>query len=105
MTYNSLVWENVENLPIPNEVKSLVTGIKWDEYLWQSMGLPVNGAKYCVAAGKRLYLEELPNGRVDLQGEDFTGEVIFGTYLLNPDKEENNYLLSFKAIFLKGECS
>jgi hypothetical protein len=102
MTYNSLVWESIENLPIPNEVKSIVGDFKWEEYLWQSMGLPVNGGKYSVVGGKRLYLEEVPDGKTQVREDDFTGEIIFGTYIVNGDKEQNNYLLSFKAVFLKG---
>lgn len=103
MTYNSLIWENAENLPLPNEVKGLLADVKWDEYIWQSMGLPVNGATYSVASGKKLYLQELPTGETKVESEDFTGETIFGTYIVNPDKKENNYLLSFKVIFLKGD--
>lgn len=66
------------------------------------MGLPENGATYSLLEGKILYRDILPNGTNEVKKEEFTGEILVGAYL--EDKAgENNYAISFKVIFFKGE--
>jgi hypothetical protein len=95
------VWEEAKSLPFPKEVKPIVDSIDWDKHEWQCSGLPILLAKYCLT-GNELYLEELPNGKTDLKKEDFTGNIIRATYLVNPDSTGDNFIVSFRATFLKG---
>jgi hypothetical protein len=68
------------------------------------MGLPEIGAKYSLAGGKILYREETAEGEVAVQKQEYTGEFYIGTHLTDPDGK-NNYLLTFKGVFFKGELA
>lgn len=104
MNYNLIVWEDVSNIPFPEEVKTVIQSVKWAEYPWQAWGLPIIGAKYTLSGGKALYLEELPTGKVALSKQELTGEIFVANYFVNEtDPTGYNYFIEFKVTLLKGE--
>jgi hypothetical protein len=104
-TLNFLQWEDSHKLPFPEEVKELVNSFNWEDFVWNSSGLPINEATYSLNGWKHLYYEADPTGKTVIQKQDdFNGEIFFWGYFVSPDKEEGtNYLITFKAVFLKGE--
>jgi hypothetical protein len=103
-SYNFFICDKPEVLPFPEESKPLIQNINWSEYLFNSSGFPENGATYSLLDGKTLYKEAKANGDTQISKEDFSGEVLLGSYFVSPDKEEgSNFFLTFKAIFLKGD--
>ena len=99
-----LVWENVANLPIPEETKQVLASYKLDEFIWQAFGLPVPFAKYVMNSGVDLYIEALPDGETKIEKIDFTGEVKMLGYFVDEKRiGDFNYLLTFKIILLHGK--
>lgn len=91
---NTIVWE--DTLPIPENVKPF--RIDWEKhefYLFSGCfeGEPV-GNSYTLYGGK-LY----KNLRVGIEATEYTGEILFGDYFMS---DEQDYQVSFKALFLKG---
>ena len=104
MTLNYLIWENPSNLPIPSEVKELTDKINWGEFVWQTTGLPEDEATYSLLDGKILYKDKSPDGKIDVEKQEFTGAILFGSYLIG-ESTDKNYLLTFRAVFFKGELN
>ncbi len=104
-TFNFLLWEDSIKLPFPQEVRPLLSDIKWDTFYWQCAGLPKNDITYTLTGWRHLYQETDETGKTVIQKQDdFNGDIYFHGYFVNPDKEEgNNYLVTFKATFFKGD--
>lgn len=102
ITFNSLACDKPEIFPFPEEVKPLVQKTDWNDFVWNTAGLPVNGGHYSLVNGSELYLDALPNGEAKVQKEDFTGEILAVNYFVSPETDGWNYLVKFKLIFLKG---
>jgi hypothetical protein len=102
-TWNLLVWDSPESIPFPEEVKPLLSKIKWDTYEWHTCNLPINYAKYSVSGGKDLYLNELPNGQIKIEKQEFTGEIPLVSYFINEDRDGYNYFVAFTVKFYNGE--
>ena len=103
--HSFLIWDNVDNLPFPPEVKALTTKMKWDEYEWHTAGLPIPLAKYSMSDGKMLYLSELPNGNCKTERmTDFTGNIAIGGFFVNEEDSDGwNYFVTFIVTILKGD--
>lgn len=103
--YGTLTWDDISNLPMPDEVKPLITQTDWTKFEWYAMGLPWDEAAYNVVGGKSLYLAELPNGTIKvLKLSEFTGNIVIGGYFVNEiDPEGFNYFVSFSVTILRGE--
>jgi hypothetical protein len=101
---NYLIIEKIDKLSFPKEIESLVSKIDWNEQRWVSIGLPRNNCKYCIS-NDFLYFEQDELGEINLQKTEFTGEVFFCTTIINPEKGEDNYIISFEALFFKGMLS
>ena len=105
MPHSLIVWDTVENLPFPPEVKALTTKVKWDEYEWHVAGLPIPLAKYSMCEGKILYLSELPNGESKTERMlDFTGNIAMGGFFVDEENIDGwNYFITFIVTILKGD--
>jgi hypothetical protein len=100
-TYNFLVWDSPE-LPFPKESLHLLNGVNLSEILWNTSGLPEDGAKYSIT-NNILYREEKADGKIDVERQDFTGEFIVGCLLLSKVTEESSYMITFSVTAFKGE--
>jgi hypothetical protein len=103
MKFSFLAWENVSNIPFPDEIKEITKDLKWDDQDWQVQGLPIPFAHYTLADGKTLYLQELPDGRVRVEKQDFTGDITVGSYFQNKDTTGDNFFLALGVTLYKGE--
>lgn len=103
MNYSLLVWDNVKNIPFPEEVKTTIANVDWSKYEWHVVGLPLSFAKYSLSDGKTLYLEEFPLGIQSLNKEEYTGDVAVASYFIHPDKNGDNFLVGLRVTLLKGE--
>lgn len=105
MPYSLLVWENVSNLPLPEEISHVIKDVKWDEFEWHAAGLPIPLAKYTMTGGKELYLSELPNETIKVEKmSEFTGNLLMaGFFVDSEDKEGYNYFVNFLVTVLYGE--
>ena len=101
-TYNSLVWENPENLPFPEEVKPLLKTVKLDELKWNASGLPIHGAEYSISSNE-LYFIEAPDGQVQVEKIEFTGQFLMGAVFLDEGAEQQSYFITFLITLCKGE--
>ena len=95
MPFSLIVWEDVSNLPFPDEVKKITTAINWNEFEWHASGLPYPMAKFTMSGGKNLYLSELPNGEIKVKkAADFTGDIIMAGFFVDEDEAgEYNYFV------------
>jgi hypothetical protein len=100
-TSNFLVLEDGK-LPLPPEIKSYVADAEIQEIVWNSAGLPVHGGTYCISSGM-LYFEGLVGQDTKIEAQDFTGEVVFGSFFRNPDSESKSHQVNFIAVFVKGK--
>lgn len=105
MQFSLLVWEDVNNLPLPDEIRGITKDVKWDAFEWHAIGLPLSQAKFTMGGGKTLYLSELPNGEVKVQQlQDFTGRIAFSGYFVDEEGVGGfNYFITMIATIVKGE--
>jgi hypothetical protein len=103
-SFNYLVIENIDTLSFPKEIKETVSKINWEEQEWIAIGLPKQNCKYCIS-NNVLYFEEDENKDSNLKKIEFTGEIFFCTTIINPEKGEDNYVVSFDGILFKGFLS
>jgi len=103
--YSLMVWENVTNLPFPEYIKPIVQKIKWDQFEWHVLGLPISFAKYTISGGKELYLSELPDETIKVEKmSEFTGNILMGGYFVNEEDPDGfNYFVNFLSTIVKGE--
>ena len=103
--YSLLVWEDVSNLPLPDEIKKVTQTVKWDQFEWHAVGLPISQAKFSMSGGKVLYLSELPNGEVKVKKlSEFTGRIAFSGFFIDEESiGEFNYFITLIATIVKGE--
>lgn len=99
-TQNQLVIENPEQLNWPEEIKSHLSSIQWDEVFWTAFGLPSFFSSFCVT-GNQLYFESDAENQMSLKKEEFTGQVIASTTLV-PDKHDKVFIVVFELTFCKG---
>lgn len=104
MPFSLIVWEDVSNLPFPDEIKNITSTVNWNEFEWHVSGLPYPFAKFTMSGGKNLYLSELPNGEIKVrQLTDFTGDIIMaGFFVDEANIGEFNYFVNFRITILKG---
>lgn len=103
ITLNFLVWENINTLPLTEDLKVITKEYDWSEFVWNTLGLPIKYAKYSLV-DKKLYLQELPDGKTKIQQDNFTGKIRMGGYIINRVHQDgNNYLLGFDVTFCNGE--
>lgn len=100
-----IVWDDIVNLPFPEEVKETIKDVDWNGYEWHASGLPVHAAKYSMVGGKNLYLSELPNGETKVEkAEHFTGNILMaGFFVTKNEADGSNYFVNFVVTILKGE--
>ena len=100
-----MVWDDISNLPFPQEILEIIKNIKWDEFEWHAFGLPIPFAKFNMAGGKKLYLVELPDGSVKVQElSDFTGNISIGGFFVDEVNVDGyNYFIQFIVTICKGE--
>jgi hypothetical protein len=105
MPYSLLVWDDVSNLPFPDEVKPILGAVKWDEFEWHAAGLPMPYAKYGMTGGKSLYLAEQPDGNIKIEKmSEFTGNISIGGFFVDDTNPEGfNYFVNFIVTIVKGE--
>lgn len=123
MVLNKIICE--KKLPIPwedfsDEDKNIFDNIKWDEEefytssFFDSDILPSVYPVYTITEDGQFYkslteikFEENEKGEITtserdggIEKQEFTGEIYFGTEIL---KDDHDYLITFKALFYKGE--
>lgn len=103
-TSNSLIIEDVSNVPFPKEIKEFSEKLDWESIVWQSLGLPAFDSNFCVS-GNILYLVKGEQEGGGIKQIDFTGETMFKTFAVNPNKDKDNFSVTFKGLFYKGVLS
>jgi hypothetical protein len=105
--FSLMVWEDVSNLPFPKEISAIIHNIKWSEYQWHVIGLPMPHAKYSMSCGQNLYLSELPDGTTKVENlSDFTGKIAIGGYFVDEENIDGyNYFITFIVTLIHGTVS
>lgn len=100
-TYSFLQVDYADETLVPEKVKKACPNIKWDEYKWDAIGLPANGATFSLLKGMVLYREkESDNSPIKPERSDFTGEVkVIGQFY----SDETNFYVVNKLVFYNGE--
>lgn len=103
-TSNWLHWDDISQIKFPPTVQPLIQYMDWSQAIWQTQGLPLNGASYSLVGGKSLYLDNLADGTASVQKQEFTGRLTASIFLIDEkDLGDSHYVVGFDLYFENGE--